>query len=108
MDRRRRHYPDSIGANPELVQHVFSMPQPDSAPLHDGIVLANGTYAAVELSAVNPGAIEDVPEDQRRTLADSLATDLGNNDFQRYLQTLREDAEISRRQLSEFDNLPPL
>ena len=99
---------DSIGANPELVQHVFSMPQPDSAPLHDGIVLANGTYAAVELSAVNPGAIEDVPEDQRRTLADSLATDLGNNDFQRYLQTLREDAEISRRQLSEFDNLPPL
>ena len=99
---------DSIGANPELVQHVFSMPQPDGAPLHDGVVLANGTYAAVELSTVNPGAIEDVPEDQRRTLADSLATDLGNNDFQTYLQTLREDAEISRRQLSEFDNLPPL
>ncbi len=99
---------DSFEVNPEVVQHVFSLPRPEEAPLHDGLVLSNGTYVAVELRAVNPGSTEDVPEEQRATLAESLATDLGNNDFERYLETLRENSEISRQQSSEFDDLAPL
>ncbi len=99
---------DSFEVNPEVVRHVFSMARPEEAPLHDGLVLGNGTYVAVELRAVNPGATEDVPEEERTTLAQSLATNLGNNDFERYLETLRENSEISRRQSGEFDDLAPL
>lgn len=99
---------DSFEVNPEVVRHVFSLARPEDAPLHDGLVLSNGTYVAVELRAVNPGATEDVPEEQRATLAESLATDMGNNDFERYLQTLRENSEISRQQSGEFDDLAPL
>lgn len=99
---------DSFEVNPEVVRHVFAMPRPEDAPLHDGLLLSNGTYVAVELSAVNPGSTEDLPEEQRTTLAQSLAADLGNNDFERYLQTLRENSEISRQQSAEFDDLAPL
>ena len=99
---------DSFEVNPEVVRHVFSLPRPEEAPLHDSLVLSNGTYVAVELRAVNPGSTEDVPEEQRATLAESLAADLGNNDFERYLETLRENSEISRQQSSEFDDLAPL
>ena len=87
-----------IQVNPEIARHAFSMSQPDQQPLHDSLILTNGTFVLVELTAVNPGSLEGVPEDQRRTLAQSLSADLGNNDFQRYLQTLRENADITRQE----------
>ena len=99
---------NSFTVNPELIEHVFAMPRPEGAPRYGGTVLANGTYVAVELTAVNPGAVDEIPEDQRRGLMDSLTADLGNNDFQRYLQTLREDAEITRSQPTSFDDPAPL
>ena len=99
---------NSFTVNPELIEHVFAMPRPEGAPRYGGTVLANGTYVAVELTAVNPGAVDEIPEDQRRGLMDSLTADLGNNDFQRYLQTLREDAEITRSQPTTFDDPAPL
>ena len=89
---------DGIQVNREIAQHAFSMQWPDPAPVHDSIVLSNGTYVLIELAAVNPGALEDVPEDERRLLARSLAADLGNNDFDRYLQNLRDQADISRQE----------
>ncbi len=87
-----------IQVNPEIARHAFSMSQPEQEPLRDSLILGNGTFVLVELTAVNPGALEDVPEDQRQTLARSLSVDLGTNDFERYLQTLRENADISRQE----------
>ena len=89
---------DGIQLNQEILRHAFSMSLPEETPLHDSLVLGNGTFVALELIAVHPGSLEDIPEEQRRTLARSLSSDLGSNDFQRYLQTLRENADISRQQ----------
>ena len=87
-----------IQVNQEIVGHVFTLPQPDGSPLHDSIVLNNGTSVVVELSAVNPGSLDDLPEEQRLSLTRSLSADLGSNDFDRYLMTLRENADITRQQ----------
>ena len=84
--------------NQEIARHVFSMSRPEAESLRDSLVLANGTFVVVELTAVNPGTLEDLPEDQRQSLARSLSDDLGSNDFERYLQTLREKADISRQE----------
>ena len=99
---------NGIQVNPEIARHVFSMSRPEEGPLRDSLVLANGTFVLVELTAVNPGSLEDFPEEQRRTLAQSLSADLGNNDFQRYLQTLRENADISRQETTFGDFGEPI
>lgn len=93
---------NGIQVNPEIAQHVFSMSRPEEGPLLDSLVLGNGTFVVVELNAVNPGSLEEVPEEQRQSLARSLSADLGSNDFERYLQTLRENADITRTE-SIFD-----
>ncbi len=93
---------NGIQVNPEIAQHVFSMSRPEEGPLLDSLVLGNGTFVVVELNAVNPGSLEEIPEEQRQSLARSLSADLGSNDFERYLQTLRENADISRTE-SIFD-----
>lgn len=87
-----------IQVNQEIVQHVFGMPRPDESPLNDSVVLSNGTSVVIELFAVNPGSLEDVPEEQRLTLTRSIAADLGTNDFEGYLSTLRENADVTRQQ----------
>ena len=97
-----------IQVNQEIARHVFSMPAPAADPLRDSLVLGNGAYVVVELNAVIPGSLEDLPEDQRQSLTRSLASDLGTNDFERYLQTLRENADITRQESIFGDFEDPL
>ncbi len=96
---------NGIEVDSEIARHVFAMPRPEQAPLRDSLALANGTFVIVELNAVHPGSLEDISEEQLRSLERSLSADLGRNDFGRYLQTLREDADINRRQ-STFGEFP--
>ena len=43
---------------------------------------------------MNEGALESIPEDQRLALSESIVTDIGNNDFQGYMGSLRDNSDI--------------
>ena len=51
-------------------------------------------YVLIELNQVNEGSIDSIPEEQISGLEDSIKTDFGNNDFQAYMSSLRENSEI--------------
>ena len=85
---------NSFAVNREIVNQVFSLPKPTEEIGRSNLTLSNGTFVLIELSQVNEGSIDSIPEEQIVGLANSIKTDLGNNDFQAYMASLRESSEI--------------
>ena len=85
---------NSFVVNREIVNEVFSLPKPTQEIRRSNLTLSNGTFVLVELNQVNEGSIDSIPEEQIVGLSNSIKTDLGNNDFQAYMASLRESAEI--------------
>ena len=85
---------NSFVVNREIVNEVFSLPKPTEEIRRSNLTLSNGTFVLVELNQVNEGSIDSIPEEQIVGLSNSIKTDLGNNDFQAYMASLRESAEI--------------
>ena len=85
---------NSFVVNREIVNEVFSLPKPTEEIRRSNLTLSNGTFVLVELKQVNEGSIDSIPEEQIVGLSNSIKTDLGNNDFQAYMASLRESAEI--------------
>ena len=85
---------NSFAVNREIVNEVFSLPVPDSELYRSDITLSNGTFVVIELTQVNEGSVDSIPEEQITTLIESVKTDLGNNDFQAYMSSLRESSDI--------------
>lgn len=80
----------------ELLQHVFSLPKPDSdEPVFSGVHV-NGNYTIVALTQVEPGSMGEFDEEQRQALEENIASMLGEQDFAAYRNLLREQAEIVR------------
>lgn len=80
----------------ELLQHVFSLPKPDSdKPVFSGVHV-NGDYTIVALTQVELGSAEALSDDQRQAMAANIASMLGEQDFAAYRSALREQAEIAR------------
>ena len=85
---------NSFVVNSEIVNEVFSLATPEDEVLRSNLTLSNGTFVLIELDQVNKGSIDSIPEEQVSPLLDSIKTDLGNNDFQAYMSSLRENSEI--------------
>ena len=85
---------NSFAVNREIVNEVFSLPAPDNELYRSNITLNNGTFVLIELTQVNEGSVAAIPEEQVTTLIESVKTDLGNNDFQAYMSSLRESSDI--------------
>ena len=85
---------NSFVVNREIVNEVFSLPKPTEEIRRSNLTLSNGTFVLVELNQVNEGSIDSISEEQIVGLSNSIKTDLGNNDFQAYMASLRESAEI--------------
>ena len=85
---------NSVAVNREIVNEVFSLRAPDSELYRSNITLSNGTFVLIELTQVNEGSVDAIPEEQVTTLIESVKTDLGNNDFQAYMSSLRESSDI--------------
>ena len=85
---------NSFAVNREIVNEVFSLPVPESELYRSDITLSNGTFVVIELTQVNEGSVDAIPEEQVATLIESVKTDLGNNDFQAYMSSLRESSDI--------------
>ena len=48
----------------------------------------------IELNQVNEGSADSIPAEQSDSMLNSLKADMGNNDFQAYMTSLRENSDI--------------
>jgi peptidyl-prolyl cis-trans isomerase D len=91
---------NSFTVNREIVDEVFSMSSSDEAE-YSNITLNNGTFVLIELNGITEGSIGSIPEEQRIALTESIIVDLGNNDFQGYISSLRESSDIQANLVDE-------
>ena len=77
------------------------MQRPTSEAVLATITLDNGTFVLLELNQVQPGAIDSLEEDELITLTDTLASGLGNSDFEAFLNNLKGNADIQLRDVIE-------
>ena len=85
--------------NPQVVNSVFAMQQPESAenPEFQGLELANGTYVVIQLNSVNPGNLDDLAAEERSSIIDSLTEEMAQAEFAAYMASLRAQADITTR-----------
>ncbi|MEE3143944.1 MAG: peptidylprolyl isomerase, partial [Pseudomonadota bacterium] len=88
-------------ANREIINKAFEMQRPTSEAVLATITLDNGTFVLLELNQVQPGAIDSLEEDDLITLTDTLASSLGNSDFEAFLNNLKGNADIQLRDVIE-------
>lgn len=79
-------------------QKAFTMPAIESGTKVAGVKKANGDYLIVELAAVEFAEIDSLPLEQRKALAQTLATNTGESGIQGYQKWLLDTAEIKTRQ----------
>ena len=93
---------NAFTVNREILEHVFSMPKPESSASVSNIVLPNGTYVLIELNEVAVGELSSIPETDRERLVSSLESDLGVSDYQSFLNSLKENSDITASMLEEI------
>ena len=85
---------NSFTVNREIVSEVFNLQDPGEGLLRTSLTLNNDTFVVVELNQINEGSAESMPAEQVDNMLDSLRADMGNNDFQAYMTSLRENSDI--------------
>ena len=85
---------NAFNVNREIISEVFGMPKPENGPELASMTLQNGTFVLLELSRVINGTVDSLGEEERVTLTDTLTDDLGNSDFQAFLNNIRVNADI--------------
>lgn len=91
-------------ANRDIINEAFALPDPASGEqAMSSITLPNGTFVLIELTAVTPGDLDSLSEDERATMRLSMASDFGSSDFNAYLATLRGNADIQTREQEPTD-----
>ena len=92
---------NSFTVNREIVTTVFGMPRPTTLPELTTITLDNGTFVLLELNQVNSGVVDSLEQDELDALTETLSSGLGNSDFEAFLNNLRDNADIQRREVRE-------
>jgi peptidyl-prolyl cis-trans isomerase D len=86
---------NGTGVNRQILNEAFAMGRPAEGESEFGsVLLANGTFALIELQSVNEGSVESLEEVQRETMVENMLTDLGNSDLQALIGSLRENSDI--------------
>ena len=92
---------NSFTVNREIVTKAFGMPRPTALPELTTITLDNGTFVLLELNQVNSGAVDSLEQDELDALTETLSTGLGSRNFEAFLNNLRSNADIQRREVRE-------
>lgn len=85
-------------ANQQIIAEAFTMPAPEGGVERSAVTLSNGTFVLIELQEVAPGSLASLSEEEQRQLQSSMAADYGGSDFDAYLNTLRNNADIEARE----------
>lgn len=98
---------DSIAINREITNAVFALPAPEGGePVYEGVALTNGTYVVVELNGAAMGELASMPEQERRSIEQSILAERSQALFGSYMNYLRENADVTTSQLPEDPLLP--
>ena len=87
--------------NSRILEEAFSLAEPEGEPVRTTLSLDNGTFVVMELTEVTEGTLDSIPEADRRSLTTRMISDLGNSDFQAYLSTLKNNADVQSRLADE-------
>ena len=88
---------DSSEVGPELLEWIFSLPEPgDGTVSRAGRLLRTGAYAVAELQAVNPGSVDDLDESEVLSMREFVVQQHAVSDFDALLQNLEAEASIRR------------
>ena len=88
--------------NREVLARVFSMSLVDEGvPVHESLTLSNDTAVIIELNNINAGSLASFEQAERESLVSNMISALGNSDFQAYMMSLQENADIQSRILDE-------
>ncbi len=87
----------SGNADPRLVEAIFSHPLDTGLPVQGLVRDSNGNYRVYSLSQITPGALSDMPAQQRRGLRETLANMVTDREWQAYQAALRNRAEVEIR-----------
>jgi peptidyl-prolyl cis-trans isomerase D len=87
--------------NRRIIEQAFSLPVPTDEPERTTLILDNGTFVVMELTQVTEGTLDALPDEERTALTSRLISDLGNSDFQAYLNTLKENADVKSQLADE-------
>jgi peptidyl-prolyl cis-trans isomerase D len=64
--------------------HAFGLPASSALPVTSGFNLANGDYAIVSLTAIQPGKLDAISKARRDSLAQSASRTLAQREYQGY------------------------
>lgn len=81
--------------NPQLVQHVFSLPKPAGNGVVSTVELDNGHFLVTQLTVVEPGKMPELKAEQLEAFEKRLASEFGNVDFTVYQAALKQRADIT-------------
>ncbi len=88
--------------NREILTRAFAMSLSDpNVPVYGNLTLSNDTAVIIELNKITAGSIETLAQAERESMISSIISDLGNSDFQAYMSSLQENADIETRILEQ-------
>ena len=93
---------NAFTVNREILEHVFSMPTPESSASVSKISLSNGTYVQSALKGFKVVEWCSIPAPDRARVVSSLESGLGGSDYQSFLNSLRENSDITAPMLEEI------
>jgi len=86
---------NAFTVNRQILDQAFALSKPSVGSVERAsLTLDNGTFVLVELTEVNEGTVDSIPEEERNTMVDSMIADLGNSEFQAFMSTLKSDSDI--------------
>jgi len=78
-----------------IVQHLFTMPRPESdVASFDGVALPNGDFAVIALHKVEDGSLDGMDENALQALRASQAKVKGRDNFEFAVQLLKSAAKV--------------
>lgn len=87
---------DQPGLNGEVLQSVFSMPNPsEGQSIYNGFSLSNGTYIVLELQEVTRGSLAQLALSERATMTDTYIERDGRDTFESFVANTRRNADIT-------------
>ncbi len=85
---------NAFTVNSQIINEAFALPRPEDSPERASLTLPNGTFVLVELNEVHEGSVASFSDEERQNFVASASSDLGNSEFQAYMNTLRENSDI--------------
>ncbi len=90
---------DTAKVDSAILREAFRLPQPAADKLAVGSAqLANGDQAAIAVSRVVPGEVGKMQEAERKALAQQLAQQVGQTEFDGFLESLQKRIPIVTHQ----------